>query len=322
MQKFVRYASIGVPEGRVTLRTESAAIVRPITDVLRARLEKAKASASESGWELAKVITTICDKEAFRKWHFASREAWVQQDLKGFYGASSVSRLVKVVHRVEKMSVLEADEFRACPIWNAIEALEADTVEEARALLTSGKTQHEIRAAVKEKREGVGPRDPNAPARPEEFASLNIPPMPIMIVGQWEAIKNLVRFVLDRDTPGDVQILEYLFSQFLLGWETTLDPKVLKHETSDGIVMEWTMGMVAAGKVRCRMCGSWDRTKLTPHHVIPRSRQCRGCGPEHAVPIELLCAQPCHASVKDSPEANWRAWAYLWGYEELAKLHK
>lgn len=310
------------------MRTEPVAIVRPVTDTLRVRFEKAKSEASQSGWELATVIATICDREAFRKWHFASREDWVQQDLKGFYSSPSVSRLVKVVHRVEKMSVLDKEAFRGCPIWNAIEALEADTVEEARVLLSSGKTQQEIRAAIKEKREGtlaascVSGNEAPALSRPEEFASLNIPPMPMTIVGQWEALKNLARFELDRDTPSEVQICEWLFQQMLLGWEASTDPAKLKHETSDGIRLEWSMGDVAAGKVRCRMCGSWDRSKLTPHHVIPRSRQCKGCGAEHAVPIELLCATPCHASIKDSPEANWRAWADRWGHGDLAALHK
>lgn len=298
----------------------------PTPQGLRSELLHAREQSQESGWNLARAIAAFVKAEAWQHFAFGeheerTREAWIREDLHGYYTPSAVSRLVSVVRQVEKLPLRERGQFYSAPVWNVVEALSAESVTEAAALVSSGKTQQEIRGTVKSRKERKALANGESPTpKPESWVSIEIQ-LPAELAKRWEGVLNLVRFRLHRPTPAVPTILEALIVDCEQNWERDTDPKSLTHRTSDGVELAWTREQVAAGELRCRMCGSWDTQRLQPHHIVPRSREKKCCGVEHEQPIALLCAQPCHSSIKDSAEGSWAVWAARWGYGELATEH-
>lgn len=252
----------------------------PDSTSLRAAVRDAFYATIDQSWVLARYFVQISDGRCWRDWGFDSAKAWIAADFDGRLSVDTFYHYRDIAERV-------GDDWHAYEIWRVIaaKALIDANPDEAKAVLDSGATAAGIRREVAKR----------LPDRhePTEYRTVKLR----LTVDTYEMVQgamNRARFQANKREPTDDDIALCLALALL-------------NEPWD-VVASLVSGTVLAGEFRCKLCGSWDASQLTRHHVLPRSHG------GHEGPIVLLCLTPCHETV----QPRWRFYAKEWGFLQEA----
>jgi hypothetical protein len=258
----------------------------PGFDSLRTDVVRCYTHLRRSGWDLAVHVSQICQDASYTAWGFSSAAAWAEADLPtiaknlGHYRAAGTFLLALPEEEREKWI-----EF---PVWHAIAGgkLLTQAPDVLLEKLQSGATQAQIRQA-------------SAKALPDqhhesEWRTIKLR-VCLPVYELWERAVHRAEYDSCENTPTDDKIAEALAN-------AKLDEPLWQPD--NGFSPPAWKEFVEAGIVRCRKCGSQNRTQLDWHHVKARSA---GGGEGPQVP---LC-RSCHIIVQ--PE--WRKWCVEWGFE-------
>lgn len=247
-------------------------------------------TAKRASWALALKLVAISDQQLYLQEGYGSIAAWATERL----GISSPSWISKVVAAGRlRLNSPRGDEYEVHDVFNVVEIARfarkgPEQEDAALATLATGKPQAEIRRAVK-----ALDTDQHEVA---EWRHLSVN-LPKEVHERWKQAANRARFALCKRNPGDAEILEAILEEWM---QTALDPKMLRWVTEE---------QINAGEVKCRECGSYDRSGLGAHHVIPRSLA------SEDGPVVLLCHFPCHQQVTENHEGTWQHYAAKWNLD-------
>lgn len=249
--------------------------------------------------ELASALKEVHTRQLYRGWGFKRFDEWLDNE-----GDGSVSR---------------AQAYRLVVIGKVFTAT-AEDAEAVGAALRDGRIGMvrltELAGAVE--RGEIGRADALAAAtqavsveigrRKQEFRSVTA--LPKELADLFEGARNVARFNICKDNPTETEVWEWIIC-------TVRDmAEPLTHTTSDGIKIQWSDDAMLDGHIRCEECGTWDWSKLDPHHIAARSAA-NSVSPKKL--IALLCRE-CHTKV----QPRWREWAIEHGYvvveEEVADV--
>lgn len=239
--------------------------------------------------EVADDLYRVHKARLYRTWGFKQFRDWVSHDCDGTVSKAQAYRMV-MVRRVFG------------PWWDDVKraAMEGKTgmhrLSDVAVVVEQGKCSAEEAAAYVLDGDALPEQ-----AQKEKLHQLKAVPKELHDL--MEQAKNVARFYLEKDAPSDTDALEWMIV------EAMGQARPLLHTTSDGVKFSTDEQDMLEGKIRCGNCGCWDRTKLDPHHVIPRST-CKL--PEGRNQIVLLCRE-CHQIV----QPIWKVWAQAHGWAEL-----
>jgi len=250
-----------------------------LRDDVRAAFTDIGSTSLDLAWNLAK----IQGERLYRQWGFRSMRAWLAEDTSGNVSVSYAFKLAAAgmvfwSHKAEAMqfpitALIDAAKLVQDGVLSREEALshlETDTLPDASGE-HSGRTTLSV---------------------PRELADL------------MQQAFNVARFELEQADPSESIIWESILQGYINAGPNVFSDDRFRHTMSDGRELTWDWEQICMGEIRCKKCGSWDRSSLDGHHVIPRSQPGGSDGP-----IVLLCHQVV--------QPEWRAYATEWGYAAL-----
>lgn len=254
---------------------------------LREQALTAYRDLKRAGWDLAVYCHRITIERTYTAWGFASASAWANTDLPSV--ARNLSHFCALGRHLQSLPESDRAQWTKFPVWNVLAGGKLLTADPPKLLaaLESGATQSQVRqlaaAALPDEH------------RDSEYRTIHLR-VSASVYEQWERALHRAGYEACQVHPTPDHLIECI-AMALLNEPLWQIPNGIEASV-------WTE-CVHTGQVKCRECGSLDRTRLTWHHIVPRSHQ------GHESLQVPLCLE-CHEKI----QPRWREWLTEQNLEE------